>query len=720
MQGAFEKVVNLSRVAMESKERKFKDLYKMVKKVEFLRYAWLQIKSNQGSKTPGVDGLSKWDFLTEEDEIKLIESLSESLENGTYKPLPVRRVEIPKGPGKKGTRPLGIPALKDRIVQSATKIILEALYEPIFKDSSHGFRPKRSCQTAMADMMMVKYDWVVEGDIKGCFDNIKHSKLLDLLRKRIADEKFIQLINKFLKSGYQMGFAEEGKRVPIFVTKDGTPQGGIVSPILANIYLSEFDAFMEPKMSLLDVDNNVRKSKEYTYYDNLINKIRRAIGDNKFPLTIQLRDPKQDPSMFKRSLNTKEELMKEIEEQREIRRKYNRKTEPSICSRLDARINKLQKVLKEEKFPHIVKYDPSGEFTNKMAEKRVIKNKVEALKTISELEKERSKVVFYDQEDYWKQRSLKYVRYADDFVVLMGNYSKKDAEELKTEIAEWFGTNLGLTLSQEKTKITHSTDGFRFLGYDVYKQPSKKGVGYSPFTRIYVPDEKVKVVKEKIEKLMKVHINTPFADLIIRVNRIIAGWSNYYKICNNWNSVSSSLQHWLFWETAHWVGKKHKSKITDVLKKYWKRKYLAFGHVKARYVDEIEGKKIPMRDFRDTVFTPTLEVADAIRQGSKVVTENWHFAGINEADYKKSLAMTKAGQSPSIRIEQFAKDGDICSKCGETKEEHELVVHHTRMVKRNQKKSGKAVFNAERDIPKVLVCKSCEKLIHPTTRQIKN
>lgn len=229
-----ERIAYLSKVAKTDKKHRFSKLYKIVQNEDMLSYAWDCIRGNKGIKTAGVDRMNRSGFEERRDEHIL--SLSTQLRTGEYVPAPVRRVEIPKSNGK-GNRPLGIPAIKDRLVQQAVKLILEAIYEPLFSDAFHGFRPRRSCQTAINDIVPRKFDWVIEGDIKGCFDNIKHSKLLKVLRTRIADERFIQLINKFLKSGYQMGFGTDGS-TPVFATKDGTPQGGIVSPILANIYIS--------------------------------------------------------------------------------------------------------------------------------------------------------------------------------------------------------------------------------------------------------------------------------------------------------------------------------------------------------------------------------------------------------------------------------------------------------------------------------------------------
>lgn len=180
-----------------------------------------------GSDGKTIDGMS----------MKRIETLIEKLKDFSYQPKPARRTYIPKANGK--TRPLGIPAFNDKLVQEVIRMILESIYEPTFQDTSHGFRPKRSCHTALQYIKRnyTGVKWFVEGDIKGCFDHVDHHVLIQILRRRIADEHFIGLIWKFLKAGYMENWV-------YYNTYSGTPQGSLISPILANIYLNELDVFM--------------------------------------------------------------------------------------------------------------------------------------------------------------------------------------------------------------------------------------------------------------------------------------------------------------------------------------------------------------------------------------------------------------------------------------------------------------------------------------------
>ena len=186
-------------------------------------------------KAAGVDKVTKDQYA--QNLIANVRDLIGRMKRFEYVPQPVRRTYIPKANGK--MRPLGIPAFDDKLVQEVVRMILESIYEPTFQNSSHGFRPKRSCHTALQYIKRnyTGVKWFVEGDIKGCFDNIDHHVLVRILRRRIKDEYFISLIWKFLKAGYMEDWVYHN-------TYSGTPQGSLISPILANIYLNELDVFM--------------------------------------------------------------------------------------------------------------------------------------------------------------------------------------------------------------------------------------------------------------------------------------------------------------------------------------------------------------------------------------------------------------------------------------------------------------------------------------------
>jgi len=209
------------------------DVYRQLYNPNLYLLAYSRIYKNDGALTQGVtketaDGMS----------MKKIETIIEQLRYERFRWTPVRRVEIPKKNGKK--RPLGIPTWTDKLVQEVIRLILEAFYEPQFSTSSHGFRPNRGCHSALTtiDRTWQGTKWFLEGDIRGCFDSIDHDILMEILREKIKDNRFLRLIENLLKAGY----CEEWNYRP---TLSGTPQGGIVSPILSNIYLDQLDTFVE-------------------------------------------------------------------------------------------------------------------------------------------------------------------------------------------------------------------------------------------------------------------------------------------------------------------------------------------------------------------------------------------------------------------------------------------------------------------------------------------
>lgn len=230
--------------------------------------AYETIAPNKGALTPGVDPDNTLDGFS----LERMEGIIAKVTGGTYRFAPVRRRYIPKPNGKK--RPLGIPNADDKLVQAAVKLVLEQIYEPIFSDTSHGFRAGRSCHTALEKIKRVWNGvvWLVDVDVVGFFDNIDHDILLDLLRKQIDDEDFLKLIKGMLKAGYMQDWTWNA-------TYSGTPQGGVISPLLANVYLHELDRFMET----IQVAFNRGKARailpEYRRLSSLIRYTRRRVDD---------------------------------------------------------------------------------------------------------------------------------------------------------------------------------------------------------------------------------------------------------------------------------------------------------------------------------------------------------------------------------------------------------------------------------------------------------
>lgn len=226
---------NLYLTAKKDKQRRFHALYDRIFRLDVLWRAWKEVRANKGSA--GMDGIT-FEMIEEYGVEEYLLDIQEDLQNKQYRPKPVKRVYIPKPDGKQ--RPLGIPTIRDRIVQQACKIVIEPIFEANFLDSSYGFRPKREAKQATEKVKKELYkNWyVVDADIQGYFDNINHEILLGLLKRRISDRRVIKLCRQWL----QAGVIENGKYYP---TEKGSPQGGVISPLLANIYLHVLDSYWE-------------------------------------------------------------------------------------------------------------------------------------------------------------------------------------------------------------------------------------------------------------------------------------------------------------------------------------------------------------------------------------------------------------------------------------------------------------------------------------------
>jgi RNA-directed DNA polymerase len=414
----------LARKATSDPEHRFTNLHDLLTWEPLMSWAFDKLMTNRGSRTAGIDGMDN--RTAQANKASILADLRAALKAGTYQHQPVRRAYIPKGKGKR--RPLGIPTLTDRLVQMMVKATLEPIFESDFLPCSHGFRPQLSCHTAMAHLHLMtasrrrKMYWIIEGDITGCFDHVQHRILMRLIKRRVQDRKLTGIIWQMLRAGVMEG--ELFKR-----TIEGVPQGGIVSPLLANIYMHELDKWFQDNYTGLSRYEKNRRRREH-------------------------------------------------------------------------------------------------------------------------------------------EGNALYLRYADDFVVAW-NGPKEGAERLKAELRDFLRDHLGLELSEQKTRITHVTEGYDFLGFTV-KRVIDRQRGYNQLLT-YPSKASVKKLKRKI-KSMTCRGTTlcGIKDKIRALNSLLRGWANYYR-----HSAASSTFYYVgsyaFKRMELWLRKKTGLRVKRVYRKYSRR-----------------------------------------------------------------------------------------------------------------------------------------------------
>lgn len=484
----------LERIARSSTEHKdgvFTRLYRYLLREDIYYAAYQKLYANRGATTRGIDDDTADGFSTH-----YMKELIHDLENGAYRANPVRREYIPKKNGK--MRPLGIPSFRDKLLQEAVRMILEAIYEPVFDDHSHGFRPNRSCHTALRQISsdFTGVVWFIEGDITGCFDNIDHEILIDILARKIKDSKFLNVIRQFLKAGYVENWKYNK-------TYSGTPQGGIVSPILANIYLNELDQKLNEIKRKFDEPRTTRheKTPKYREIDNEMKKISYWIDHT-----------------------DEEEKRKEL-------------------------VNQFKKLKREI---HTIPCHPQT------------------------------------------HKKFTFVRYADDWLAGVCG-TKEECIALKAEIADFLSRELKLTLSEEKTLITHSSERVRFIGYDICVRRSQEIKGYKMKNgkRRKSRSLHLKVAltiphAEKIEKFMfakkaiiqtnggalkfkPVHrtalLNLSDSEIVEHYNAEMRGLLNYYNLAVDYHTLDYFC-YLMEYSCLKTIANKHKTSIRKIIRLY--------------------------------------------------------------------------------------------------------------------------------------------------------
>lgn len=593
-----ERVLNSLNEHSKDSSYKFERLYRILFNEELFYVAYQKIASNGGSTTKGSDGRS-----IDEMSLARIETLIASLKDESYQPHPSRRVHIPKKNGK--TRPLGIPAFEDKLVQEVVRMILEAIYEGHFETTSHGFRPKRSCHTALLHIQKTfsGAKWFIEGDIKGFFDNIDHDVLVGILRERISDDRFIRLIRKFLKAGYVEDWTFHN-------TYSGMPQGGIVSPILANIYLDKLDKYVKEYIRHFDMGTKRRPGKES---NDLANERKRTV--------------------------------------RKLKKVKDGTEKTALVARLKA------------------------------------------------IEQERAAFPSGDEMD-GSYRRLKYIRYADDFILgVIG--SKEDALRIKEDIKSFLSESLALELSEEKTLITHTGKSAKFLGYEitVTRNNHQRRDVQGRLRRTYGKRVRLNVSMATLrDKLLeygameiklrngkeiwkpKCRSGLIFNDdleILDRYNRETVGFCNYYLIANNC-VVLHNFRYIMEYSMYKTFAGKYRSTVRKINKKYrlnklFTVKYEQQGVIKSRTFYKTSFKR------RTTAFNGSCDI------------EPYSIADVSRTNLTDRLKAEK------------------CELCGAT---GKLIMHHVRNLKDLKgKESWKRLMSA-RKRKTIALCPSCHRLRH--------
>ena len=593
-----ERVLNSLNEHSKDSSYKFERLYRILFNEELFYVAYQKIASNGGSTTKGSDGRS-----IDEMSLARIETLIASLKDESYQPHPSRRVHIPKKNGK--TRPLGIPAFEDKLVQEVVRMILEAIYEGHFETTSHGFRPKRSCHTALLHIQKTfnGAKWFIEGDIKGFFDNIDHDVLVGILRERISDDRFIRLIRKFLKAGYVEDWTFHN-------TYSGTPQGGIVSPILANIYLDKLDKYVKEYIQHFDKGTKRRPGKES---NNLANERKRTV--------------------------------------RKLKKVKDGTEKAALVARLKA------------------------------------------------IEQERAAFPSGDEMD-GSYRRLKYIRYADDFILgVIG--SKEEAQRIKEDIKSFLSASLALELSEEKTLITHTGKSAKFLGYEItvtrdnHQRRDVRGCLRRTYGKRVRLNVSMATLRDKLLEYGAMEIKlrngkevwkpkcrsglifNDDLEILDRYNRETVGFCNYYLIANNC-VVLHNFRYIMEYSMYKTFAGKYRSTVRKINKKYrynklFTVKYEQKGAIKSRTFYKTSFKR------RTTAFNGSCDI------------EPYSIADVSRTNLTDRLKAEK------------------CELCGAT---GKLIMHHVRNLKDLKGKESWERLMSARKRKTIALCPSCHRLRH--------
>ncbi len=666
----------LNSLRMMKEEVRAKDVHKILLDDTIWYDAYSNIYSNKGAFSKGSDKSDTLDNFSKERISKIIASLKDM----SYQCKPARRVNIPKPNGK--TRPLGIPCGTDKLVQEACRIILEAIYEPKFSDSSHGFRTNRSCHTALQKVSTWAYTkWWIEFDIKGCFDNIDHAILIKLLEKRIDDRKFLGLIRKFLNAGYIEDFRYNN-------TFSGTPQGGIISPILSNIYLNELDKYADSLCNLTN-DNKIKnfRNKEYFKYRNLITNGNKSIElyQNKYNTA------KEFIVNNIANKNHSTEVKKIFDECFKLKeqKKYN---------------NVLDKCVRLEKLLNLDRLKLYNAFNVFDYEEKIKTRRLEIIDAEEKLKHIRSTEI---NEEFER---LHYVRYADDFI--FGYIGTKEEAYNKFEIIKLFlKEHLKLDISESKSKVVHGSDGITFLGYKI-EMPSNTGSRTtfikdgSEITRsrnlarpvFKVPTERMiefvgkrgygsYVENESTGRTTMQNLDE--IEIIKQYNAELRGLVQYYKHAMNFKNVIGKVQ-WLWqYSLLKTFAAKHRSSVAGLFRSKIIKVKLTKDYKKIWYIG-FNDKDYDVFNIRDIEYINMINVKPCESNDIEFI---W-IVGNRSGAVQKLMA-------------------DECELCGIKGTETKIILHHPNQIRHISNNIPKFErLKRMRNRKVIALCHNCHMEIH--------
>lgn len=477
-------------------EKRIYNLMDLMHQPDWIWEATRRVLSRSRNKASGIDGVtvSQFNWSLENN----VEELRRELKTGTYQPKPVRQVMIPKSNGK--MRALGIPCLRDKIVQEAIRMALEPIFEVEFHENSYGFRPHRNAHHAVfrcQQLMRTKFTWVIEGDVKACFDEISHAAILKAVREKVMDNKFLELITRFLKAGVSV----KGVVQP---TEKGVPQGGVISPLLANAVLNKLDWFIHNK---------------------------GGYGMN-------------------------------------------------------------------------MQYRSSNGLPN-----------------------------------------VRFTRYADDWCVFVTRANKEYVEHLKEEIRIFLLDECGLRLSPEKTKITHVTDGYDFLGFHLIQQI---GQGTRTIPKIKIGQKALTNLHKRLDDAMRWRPQQEsLATRVLRGNAVLRGWAEYYRIAHDFTAKAGTFDHWAFWTMVKAISRKLDLSTGKVCAKYYRNGVIQIDD--SCRLEPISGMSMKMDYSAPERYNPGISVNDSDDE--------------LEADFKRFNETGRQGNEDARRA-AMSRDNYTCQICG--------------------------------------------------------